>query len=130
MLGSRSWARGRVPKRLRSSSQPSTQPGTDQLSGPVVGISLSPFSLKRARGSTAPPPRTRRTPAAARRPAAGERSWKTSGTLRLQRQGDDELREPPLLRLDADAALVHLHDDVVADGQPQARSLARALGGE
>jgi hypothetical protein len=46
MLGSSSSASFIVPKRSRSDSQPSTQPGTDQLSWPKVGISDSPFSLK------------------------------------------------------------------------------------
>ena len=38
-----------VPKRLRSCSHPSTQPGTDQLSGPVSGISFNPFLAKVSR---------------------------------------------------------------------------------
>src|SRR5438094_916872 len=46
MLGASSSLNDLVPNFRRSSSQPSTQPGTDQLSGPVVGISLYPLSLK------------------------------------------------------------------------------------
>src|SRR5258708_7327628 len=49
MLGASSRSGGGVPKGLRSSSQPPTQPGTDQLSGPDSGMSLSRRSANSSR---------------------------------------------------------------------------------
>src|SRR5262249_1307968 len=46
------------------------------------------------------------------------------------READDELRVAPLLGLDAQAALVQAHDDVVADRQPEPRPGAGRLGRE
>ena len=51
IAGGSSSASGFVPNRARSVSQPLTQPGTDQLSGPSFGIWSSPFSAKTCRVS-------------------------------------------------------------------------------
>src|SRR5215213_2234401 len=48
----------------------------------------------------------------------------------LARQGDDELREPARHSVDVDGAPVLLHDDVVAQRQPEPRPLPGRLGGE
>ncbi len=49
IAGASSSDMGSVPNRARKSSQPATQPGTDQHNSPSPGMLVSPFCLNTSR---------------------------------------------------------------------------------